>query len=112
MEAKLIWPVVALLDEGPIWAEDTRHLWFTDIESRALQRFDPATGMGERFPVDGHPGFIVRATDGGFIVGIERALWRWDNRRLGATLAEVPDVPGIRLNDATVDAGGRLSGSA
>jgi D-xylonolactonase len=108
MEATPVWALAASLGEGPLWAEDTRHLWFTDIEGRALQRFDPATGRGERFPVDGRPGFIVRASDGGFVVGIERALRRWDGEVLGKLLGEVPEVPGIRLNDATVDARGRL----
>lgn len=108
IKAAPVWTLKALLGEGPLWAEDARQLWFTDIEGRALQRFDPAVGVGERFAVDGRPGFIVRVANGGFVVGIERALRSWDGQHLGDVLAEVPDVAGIRLNDATVDPRGRL----
>lgn len=106
--AEPVWPVGAILGEGPVWVAAEQALWFTDIEGRALHRYHPASGAQQSFAVGGRPGFVVATDDGGLLVGIERALVRLEAGRLTETVAEVDSLADTRLNDATVDPSGRL----
>ena len=108
MEAEPVWTLGAALGEGPLWDDGAAALWFTDIEGRTLNRFDPASGAGTTIAAGGRPGFIVHAADGGFIVGMERALHRFDGAAMGGVVADVPARAGTRLNDGAVDPDGRL----
>jgi len=102
-----VWPLGALLGEGPLWAEDEGALWFTDIEGRALHRYHPATAARASWTLPVRPGFVVRGTEGELIVGAERQLWRFEDGAI-EPLAEVDSLENTRLNDAAVDAAGRL----
>lgn len=108
MQAELVWPIGAMLGEGPLWAEDEGALYFTDIEGRSIHRFHPATGERQSWPVEGRPGFIVRDTAGQCLVGIEKSVRRFRDGELGPAVATVDTPDGTRLNDATVGPDGRL----
>lgn len=105
---RLVWPVGALLGEGPVWCADEAALRFVDIKGGHLHRFDPATGACETREVGGRPSFIVPAADGGYIVGSGSTLFRFDGQNLGPEVALVDMPAHNRTNDATVDADGRL----
>lgn len=115
-QVELIWPLGAQLGEGPLWAEDDRALWFTDIEGRSVHRLamgtdglpDPADDARQSWRVEGRPGFVVRDERGGILVGAERQVRRFADGALGAVVVEVDTPPGTRLNDATVGPDGRL----
>jgi sugar lactone lactonase YvrE len=107
IEVDCVWPLGALLGEGPLWAEDEGALWFTDIEGRALHRYHPATAARASWTLPVRPGFVVRGTQGEMIVGAERQLWRFADGTL-EPLAEVDSHANTRLNDAAVDRTGRL----
>jgi D-xylonolactonase len=107
-DPRVIWPIGALLGEGPVWCADEAALRFVDIKGGRLHRFDPATGKRETREVDGQPSFIVPAAGGDFIVGSGNALRRFDGDTLGETVATIDMPHHNRTNDATVDAGGRL----
>ena len=97
----------ASLGEGPLWRAADETLWFTDIKGRSLCRFDPRSGLMQRFDVDGAPGFVVLTDAGGLLVGMDHGLHLFDTR-IGAAVA-VADMPSHnRLNDGVVDARGRL----
>ena len=59
---RLVWEVAADLGEGPVWVERDRALWFTDIKSRKIHRFDPRTG--ERQPATISTDGTVATPDG------------------------------------------------
>lgn len=107
---KLVWDARAALGEGPIWVERDQALWFTDINSRKIHRYDPLDGGKRSWDSPGKVGFIVPSQSGGFIVGMETGLHRFDPVSGGFDLlVEVErDKPGNRLNDAVVDRAGRL----
>jgi len=46
---RTVLPVQAILGEGPVWVAREQALWFVDIKSRHIHRFDPATGEARRW---------------------------------------------------------------
>jgi D-xylonolactonase len=104
------WSLGTTLGEGPVWVARERAPWFTDIKQRQIHRFDPATGARSSWPAPEQVGFVQPARGGGFVVGLQSGLARFDpNDGRFVPMVEVdPDRPGNRLNDSTVDDSGRL----
>ncbi len=105
-----IWELGAPLGEGPIWVERDQALWFVDIKSHKIHRFDPANGDKRSWDAPCQVGFVLPAEGGGFVAGLQTGLSRFDERDGSFThlSAPEPDKPGNRLNDGTVDSKGRL----
>lgn len=106
--AEAVARVAATLGEGPAWFDDA--LWFVDIKAPAVLRFDPASATLDRWRAPDQVGWVLPAEDGSIVAGVKGGLHRFDPATGGfALLAAVEaDRPGNRLNDATVDAAGRL----
>lgn len=109
-ESECVWPLEAILAEGPLWSAAERALWFVDIKSAKVHRYDPAAGRHTSFDVGEAPGFLVPSRSGGFIAGLKAGLHRFDPTSGACTLLQAvePDRPGNRLNDGAVDRFGRL----
>lgn len=105
-----VWPVGAVLGEGPVWSRAEQALWFVDIKSARVHRFDAASGDHRTFDVGAAPSFLAPCRSGGFVLGLKGGLHLFDPRSGSCTLLhEVePDLPGNRLNDGAVDGQGRL----
>jgi D-xylonolactonase len=103
-----VWGLNCELGEGPVWVHDA--LWFVDIKTRKIHRYEPASGARRSWEAPEQVGFIFPAEDGGFVAGLQSGLHRFDPETGGFTLlAEVePERPGNRLNDGVVDPFGRL----
>jgi D-xylonolactonase len=103
-----IWPLAAELGEGPIWWN--RALWFVDIKQDRIHCFDPVTRTGKSWNAPVAPGFLAPLRSGKFIAGTKTGLsiFAPDTGRFDDLMAVEPDRPGNRLNDAAVDANGRL----
>jgi len=109
MTPQCIWPVAAMLGEGPLWSTLQQALWFVDIKKQHIHRFDPATGARQTFDAPESPSFLVPDGDR-FVVRLQSGLYRF-NPITGAfsLLWRVDaDKPGNRLNDGARDPGGRL----
>ncbi|QXQ08553.1 SMP-30/gluconolactonase/LRE family protein [Sphingosinicellaceae bacterium] len=100
--------VGALLGEGAIWIAGA--VWFVDIKGKRIYRFDPASGQSRHWDAPEQVGWVVPAATGGMIVGLRNGLHRFDPATGGFALLHNPEpnLPGNRLNDATVDTRGRL----
>lgn len=108
-DVHLVWPVQALLGEGPVWFSDEQALRFVDIKGGRLHSHAPATGAQETTELGGQPSFVVPASDGTLVVGSGgRILSVCRNSAAPAVLAEIPMPAHNRTNDATVDGLGRL----
>jgi len=109
-EATCVWAVEAELGEGPIWSAAEACVWFVDIKKKQIHRFDPASGVTRSWPAPAQPGFIVPTAAGGFIVGLSTGLTLFDPQSgdFNPLLTVEPAALGNRLNDAYVDAEGRL----
>lgn len=103
-----IWPVGAMLGEGPVWDARERRLWFVDIKGGKLHALTPDTGARDSFDIGGNPSFALPADRGGLVIGNRDRLLHWHGRGV-VELARIDGMAGTdRTNDATVDAQGRL----
>ena len=111
IEPRCLWPVEAILGEGPVWHATERCLYFVDIKGGQVHRIEPGSGQRASWRVDGQPSFIVPHAAGGAICGVGQSLCSF---RPEATpplrqLLRVEDAQsGNRLNDGFVDHHGRL----
>jgi len=109
-EIRPIWDLRAELGEGPLWDDRDGAFWFTDIKRQKIYRYDPATGARGEWDSPQQIGFVVPARSGGFIAGLKSGLHRFDpdTGTFDLIVQVEPDRPSNRLNDAAVDARGRL----
>jgi sugar lactone lactonase YvrE len=109
-EPECVWPLGALLGEGPVWVPADDALWFVDIKRSHIHRFDPASGATKTFEAPESPGFLVPGRDGNFIVGLASGLYRFAPADGSFTLLHRVDAdrPGNRVNDGARDPPGRL----
>lgn len=109
-EPTLVWNLEAELGEGPVWVERDGALWFVDIKKHQVHRFKPADGTRQSWTVPEQVGFIFPAEKGGFVVGLQSGLYRFDESSgtLELIVEVEPDKPRNRLNDGVIDPSGRL----
>jgi sugar lactone lactonase YvrE len=109
-EPKVVWELEAELGEGPVWVERDRALWFVDIKTHQVHRYDPATDERRSWKAPEQVGFVFPAERGGFVAGLQSGLYHFDERTgVFDLIAKVEaDKPDNRLNDGVVDPHGRL----
>jgi sugar lactone lactonase YvrE len=105
-----IWQLGAPLGEGPVWVARDAALWFTDIKSHKIHRYDPANGAKTSWDAPDQVGFALPIEGGGFVAGLKTGLSRFDETEGSFTplVDPEPQYPDNRLNDGTVDNQGRL----
>ena len=105
-----VWPVAATLGEGPVWSTREQCLWFVDIKRHELHRHTPGTADGQTWTLPGQAGFALPSSTGELLIGLPGELRRFDPRTgLSRSVLQLEvDRPGNRLNDAHIDAAGRL----
>ncbi|UZK70672.1 SMP-30/gluconolactonase/LRE family protein [Sphingomonas sp. S1-29] len=109
-EPRSVWSLGAPLPEGPTWVARDRALWFVDIKGRFVHRYDPASGDRQSWNAPAQVGFVLPMRSGGFVAGLQTGLARFDpaDGSFAPLIDPEPDMPGNRLNDATIDPAGRL----
>lgn len=100
----------AILGEGPVWVARDAALWFVDIKSHRVHRFDPATSEARVWTAPGQVGWVLPTRDGLFAAGLQSGVHRFDPADGSFTLIHAPEahLPGNRQNDATVTPDGAL----
>jgi xylono-1,5-lactonase len=103
-------PISAQLGEGPIWSPQERAVWFVDIKGRRIHRYDETTRTTRNWQAAQDVGFVVPARSGRFICGLRRGLYLFapESGSFRLIVEVDADRPRNRLNDAHVDAAGRL----
>src|SRR5262245_55244648 len=109
-DVECVWPVGAILGEGPVWSASEGALWFVDIKAPAIHRFHPASGDRKSWPAPAPVGFIAPTRAGQWIAGLKTGLHRFNPESGNFTLLHVvePHAPNNRLNDGFVDSEGFL----
>lgn len=105
-----VWPLKADLGEGPFWSVSENTLWFVDIFEKQIHSFVPGTGHRQSWTAPAKVSFVLPEAQGSFLAGLPGAIARF-HAYTGAfeILARVEaDHPQNRLNDACIDAHGRL----
>ena len=109
-EVECVWPVAAVLGEGPVWSAIDGRLWFVDIKGNRIHCYEEASRLTRSFETPEFSAFIFRDRRGGMLCGLRSGLYRFDPERASfeAVVRVEEDLPGNRLNDGCVDAEGRL----
>jgi D-xylonolactonase len=109
-EVECVWPLGAVLGEGPLWSAAEQALWFVDIKAPSIHRYHPASGAQRSWPAPARVGFLALTRDGGMLAGLKTGLHRFNPETGNFTLLHVvePHAPNNRLNDGFVDSEGFL----
>ncbi|WP_442680140.1 SMP-30/gluconolactonase/LRE family protein [Sphingomonas sp. ASY06-1R] len=109
-DVRSVLAVQATLGEGPVWVERDQALWFVDIKNHKVHRFDPATGDHKSYDAPGQVGWILPSDDSTFLAGLQQGVARFDPATGAFDVIATPEaaIPTNRLNDAAVDAQGRI----
>lgn len=99
--------------ESPVWDGRAQALWWVDIESRAIRRWQQATDRLQSWTLPERIGCIALTDDGRVIAAMERRICAASLHDDGTvTLQELAQithpVEGMRFNDGRCDASGRL----
>lgn len=98
----------AQLGEGPVWIDDA--LWFVDIKGRHVHRYRPGTAGTERWDAPEMVGWVLPSARGDLIAGLRSGPHRFAPETGAFTPIAAVDahLPDNRLNDAALDAHGRI----
>ncbi|MEO8386106.1 MAG: SMP-30/gluconolactonase/LRE family protein [Betaproteobacteria bacterium] len=109
-DAHLVLDARATLAECPLWSPAEQKLYWVNISGCTINRFDPATGNNEHWPMPFEPGCISLAAGGGLIAALRDGFYRFSpaDGRL-EKIADTPyDVHCMRFNDGRCDSAGRF----
>ena len=101
----------AQLAEGIIWSEREQAVYWVDIMGPAVHRLEPVTGHTTTWTMPESIGWVVeRATQRGFIGGFASGFAEvtLDPHIIRPIGDPEPELAGSRMNDAAVDASGRI----
>jgi sugar lactone lactonase YvrE len=98
-----------LIGENPLWHPLERRVYWTDISSGRLFRYDPVTGYHEQcysgIPVGG---FTIQA-DGALLLFMEHgAIAKWKDGQMDYVVEALPREMDGRFNDVIADPAGRV----
>ncbi|MDH2433815.1 SMP-30/gluconolactonase/LRE family protein [Pokkaliibacter sp. MBI-7] len=109
-EVQVALDVRARLGECPRWDEKSQCLYWIDIDSFRLHRFDPRTHTDDIRQFDQEIGCFSLRDDGGFVLAMRSGFYfidSWD-APLRPICDPEADLPDNRFNDGRCDAAGRL----
>jgi sugar lactone lactonase YvrE len=100
----------ASLGECPVWSVADQALYWVDINSPTLNRFDPANETNAAWPMPASIGSFALRMRGGFIAALRDGIWFVDrDGKLEHKIANAPYDPSHhRFNDGRADAQGRF----
>ncbi|MBN1922392.1 MAG: SMP-30/gluconolactonase/LRE family protein [Anaerolineae bacterium] len=109
MKLELIADYACITGEGPLWHPLEQRLYWVDIPTGRMFRYEPATGQHEQcFAGEPIGGFTIQA-DGALLLFMARgvvALWR--DGVLAPVMPEIPEERESRFNDVIADPEGRV----
>jgi D-xylonolactonase len=109
LEPELIADYACVCGEGPLWHPDEKKLYWTDIETKRLFRYDPATGHHEAFDIGARVGGFTAQADGALLLFMDRgAIHLWKGDHIGVIVEHLPEEEGTRFNDVIADPAGRV----
>lgn len=98
-----------VIGEGPLWHPAEKKIYWIDIMTGRIMRYDPSSGEHSQFfqgPICG--GFTMQ-TDGSFLLFLEGpAVAELRDGKLHYLIDELPEKPGFRFNDIIADPAGRV----
>ncbi|WP_240644396.1 SMP-30/gluconolactonase/LRE family protein [Paenibacillus paeoniae] len=107
---KLVLDAKALLGEGPHWDEESKQLYFVDIEGKSVHVYHTVTNGHEIHRFEKRVSSVVPSKDGSLIVTLDDGIYRYHphSGELEVIAHIEADMPDNRFNDAKCDSAGRL----
>lgn len=106
---QLVLDAKAKLGEGAIWHHREQKLYWVDIEGKALNIFDPQSGINKKLDVGQRVGTVVPIHQGGALVALQNGIHRIDTDTGAVTFLHNPLPPAyLRFNDGKCDPSGRF----
>lgn len=98
------------LGEGPVWSAGEQALYWVDIVSSSVHRFEPASGDHVSWPVPEHVGSLALRGTGGLVLALKSGFGAFDTAtgRVEMISPCEADLPDNRFNDGRCDAAGRF----
>jgi sugar lactone lactonase YvrE len=109
MEPELIADYQCVIGEGPLWHPGERRLYWIDIATGRMFRYEPATGRHELcYEGEIVGGFTIQA-DGALLLFMAKgAVKIWREGGLTTVIDEIADERASRFNDVIADPAGRV----
>jgi sugar lactone lactonase YvrE len=100
----------AHLGEGPVWDSRNGTLYWVDILSEQLCKYDPQTGENKRYEIGEHIGAAVLRKEGGLVLALRSgfAFFDTESGEVDHFADPEPHLPGNRFNDGKCDPAGRF----
>jgi D-xylonolactonase len=97
------------IGENPLWHPTEQRLYWTDIPTGRLFRFDPATGEHSRIYQGRQVGGFTFEDSGGLLLFMDRGtIARWKDGIYSEILPFIPSELSSRFNDVFADPAGRV----
>jgi len=109
MKPELIADYACATGEGPLWHAGEQRLYWADIPTGRMLRYDPVSGTHEQF-YEGESvgGFTIQA-DGALLLFMPKGAVRiWREGTITTVMDEIPDERESRFNDVIADPAGRI----
>lgn len=109
MQATAVTDTRCVCGEGPLWHDGEKKLYYVDIPTGALFRYDPVSGGCETVFTGPQLGGFTIQGDGALLLFHERGtIRRWKDGVFTTVIEEIPDERETRFNDVSADPEGRV----
>ncbi len=109
MEPELIADYQCVVGEGPLWHPQEQKVYWCDIMTGRMFRYDPQTGEHEQFYSGDVVGGFTFQDDGAILLFMARgAVKIWRDGQLETIIDEISDERETRFNDVFADPAGRV----
>lgn len=109
MEPVLIADYRCQTGEGPLWHAKEQRLYWCDIPTGRMFRYEPATGHHEQFyEGDVVGGFTIQDDGALLLFGAQGSVRIWDGGRVTTVIERIPGEEESRFNDVIADPRGRV----
>ncbi|MCC6175894.1 MAG: SMP-30/gluconolactonase/LRE family protein [Chloroflexi bacterium] len=109
MELELIADYGCVTGENPLWHPDEQRVYWTDIPTGRMFRYEPATGAHEQFYEGEVVGGFTIQDDGALLLFMAHGAVRtWRDGTLTTLIEEIPAERPTRFNDVIADPHGRV----
>lgn len=109
MPLELITDQATQIGENPLWHPREKRLYWTDIPTGRLFRYNPAARKIEQIYTGAPVGGFTFQENGELLLFMERGkIARWDDGKLTTLIKEIPAERESRFNDVIADPQGRV----
>jgi D-xylonolactonase len=109
MDPKIVADYQCVTGEGPLWHPQEQRVYWVDIPTGRMFRYDPMTGQHEQcYNGDVIGGFTIQANGDLLLFMARGAIKIWREGSLTNVVDEIPDEADSRFNDVIADPAGRV----